>query len=87
MRKITLFWNNVCVLHKMETEHLEACREQLKQKGIDLIVKGFGLGYPSHMSEYLRTDTYEMGDIVVSTDLEIFEDERIFRKFASELYP
>ena len=87
MRKITLYWNNICVLKKMELEFLDGCIERLKEKGIQLKITGFGLGYPGHMSDYLRQPDAPLGDILVSTDLEVYEDTRVFDRFSKELYP
>lgn len=47
----------------------------------------FGLGYPERMSEYLARPDAILPDLIVSADLEVFEDLRIFSKFKSNLYP
>ena len=39
------------------------------------------------MSEYLARPDAILPDLIVSADLEVFEDLRIFSKFKSNLYP
>ncbi|MDO4800365.1 MAG: hypothetical protein Q4A52_07630 [Bacillota bacterium] len=85
--KALLYWNHICVLHKQEKEHLMALQSRLKEEGIDLTVRYFGLGYPEHMSDYLARPDAELPDLIVSADLEVFEDPRIFGKFSESLIP
>lgn len=87
MIKVLLYWNNICVLHKKEQEYLEHITKCLEEQGILLQIRYFGLGYPTHMSEYLREEEAVLPDLIVSTDLEVFEDYRIFDRFQAELYP
>lgn len=88
MISVTLYWNNICILHRQELVFLERIRQSLASRGIDLTITCFGLGYGRHMSEYLRSPDAPLPDLVVSTDLEVFEDSRIFRRLeASGLYP
>ena len=53
----------------------------------DRNVTYFGMGYPEHMSEYLYKKDAVLPDIIVSADLEVFEDSRIFSKLEPDLYP
>lgn len=83
MKKIRLYWNNICVLNKGEKLYLDLIREDLIKKGIDLEITYFGLGYPYHLSTYLKRDDAVLPDIMVSTDLEVFEDPVLKRKLSS----
>ena len=87
MNHILLYWNHICVLHKQEKIFLTNLKERLKKEGIQLEVRYFGLGYPEHMSDYLAREDAILPDIIVSADLEVFEDRRIFQKFERDLYP
>lgn len=81
MTTIKLYWNNICVLHRQELQFLNEIREELRKDNIDLDITCFGLGYGRHMSDYLREEDSVLPDLVVSTDLEVFEDERIWNRF------
>ena len=87
MTSILLYWNHICVLHRQEKAFLEGLAQQLREDNIQLRVRYFGLGYPEHMSEYLARPDAILPDLIVSADLEVFEDLRIFSKFKSNLYP
>ena len=87
MTRIRLYWNHICVLHKQEMIFLDKIKKQLMEEGIDLDITCFGLGYPEHMSDYLRKESAELPDMIVSADLEVFEDNRIFNLFEDSLYP
>ena len=87
MISISLYWNHICVLHRQEKAFLEKLTERLIPEGIRLSVRYFGLGYPMHMSEYLAQPDAELPDLIVSADLEVFEDRRIFSRFSSSLFP
>ena len=87
MTSILLYWNHICVLHRQEKAFLEDLAQRLRGDGIWLEVRYFGLGYPERMSEYLARPDAILPDLIVSADLEVFEDLRIFSKFKSNLYP
>lgn len=87
MTSILLYWNHICVLHNQEKKFLTGLSSRLREEGIDLTVRYFGLGYPEHMSEYLAREDAVLPDMIVSADLEVFEDSRIFQKLKSSLYP
>ena len=87
MTYILLYWNHICVLHRQEKAFLEDLAQRLRKDDIQLEVRYFGLGYPEHMSEYLARPDAILPDLIVSADLEVFEDLRIFSKFKSNLYP
>lgn len=85
MTTIKLYWSNICVLHRLEKGHLDKVAEQLHEDDIDLQISHFGIGYPMRMAEYLMQEDAEIPDIIVSTDLEVFEDSRIFKKLTGHL--
>lgn len=87
MPEVSLYWNNICVLHKGELTYLEKYRKELMEEDIDLDLHCFGLGYPEHLSDYLRHEDAVLPDIIVTADLEVFQDERIYSRLAPELYP
>lgn len=78
MKKVILYWNHICVLHNQEKKQLELVKKNLEKKGILLEVKFFGLGYESHMCEYLLREDCVLPDIIVSADLEVFELNSIY---------
>lgn len=85
MVKVVLYWSNICVLNKGEVELLKKVQSGLLLDGIDFEIKFFGLGYPTHMSDYLREDNAILPDIILTTDLEVFEDRRVFEKLKPTL--
>lgn len=88
MKKIVLYWNNICILHNQEKIYLEALKNQLLKHDIDLSIRCFGLGYPEHISDYLKREDAILPDLIVSSDLEVFEDSQIYsQKINSCLYP
>lgn len=87
MKEITLYWSNICILHKFELNALEHATKLLHKKGISLVIKHFGIGYPMRMAEYMAQDNAILPDIIISTDLEVFENNAIFSKFKDNLYP
>ena len=87
MKNVLLYWNHICILHKQEKTHLEKLAKQLLAEGITLEVRYFGMGYPMHLSEYLAREDALLPDILVSADLEVFEDQRIFHRFSDSLLP
>ena len=87
MTHILLYWNHICVLHRQEKAFLQELAGRLHREDIELEVRCFGLGYPEHMSEYLARPDAVLPDLIVSADLEVFEDRAIFSKMEPELYP
>lgn len=87
MRRIRLYWNNICVLHKGEVGFLKQIKGELALDGIELEITCFGLGYPFHMSEYLTKEDSLLPDMIVSTDLEVFEDRAVFSRLSDSLVP
>lgn len=87
MKKVSLYWNHICILHNYEKSFLQEVKQTLLQHDIELDVTYFGMGYPEHMSDYLYKQDAVLPDIIVSADLEVFEDSRIFSKLEANLYP
>lgn len=87
MTHVLLYWNHICVLHRQEKEYLRRIAEALRGDGIELEVRCFGLGYGEHMSEYLARKDAVLPDVIVSADLEVFENPLLYGRFSRELYP
>ena len=87
MTHVLLYWNHICVLHRQEKAFLDGLAQRLIADEIELEVRHFGLGYPEHMSEYLARPDAVLPDLIVSADLEVFEDPDIFCKLKDDLYP
>lgn len=86
MKKVLLYWNHICILHNEEKKFLAKVQENLLEKEIQLEIKFFGLGYESHMCEYLAKEEAVLPDVIVSADLEVFEHHRIYEKLG-DLHP
>ncbi len=86
MTEVLMYWNNICILHKKEKEVIDKITADLLDKEIILKTCFFGLGYGEHMGEYLAKKEAVLPDVVVSADLEVFEDERIFKTLAGGLH-
>lgn len=85
MKTVRLYWSNVCILHKHEHQFLDDLTKKCEQQGINLEVTYFGIGCPKHLNEYLLEEDAILPDILVSTDLEVFENENIFNKFDNKM--
>ena len=86
MTHVLLYWSHICVLHRQEKLFLEQLTQKLRAQDIELEVHYFGLGYPQHMSKYLAQPNAVLPDLIVSADLEVFEDARIYQKLQPDLY-
>ncbi|MFQ9976854.1 ABC transporter substrate-binding protein [Clostridium cadaveris] len=86
MKTVKLYWSNICILHKYEKNYLENLILSLREKNINLEVTYFGIGYPYKLNEYLKKTDAILPDIMVSTDLEVYEDNNIYSKFSKDLY-
>ncbi len=87
MRKVTLYWSNICILNRMENEALAKVKDTLKKEHIDLEISHFGIGQSYRMADYLSKEDAVLPDIFVSTDLEVIENDGIFRQFKDNLVP
>ncbi|MDR2601875.1 MAG: ABC transporter substrate-binding protein [Spirochaetaceae bacterium] len=76
MARLNVYWNNICLLRKSEEMFLA-------EYGEGLAVTYFGLGAPRKLREQIESDLAETGgvraDVIVSTDLDIFQDKRLLR--------
>lgn len=86
MKTVKLYWSNICILHKYEKNYLDDLILSLREKNINLEVTYFGIGYPCKLNEYLKKTNAILPDIMVSTDLEVYEDNNIYSKFSNDLY-
>ena len=86
MKTVKLYWSNICILHKYEKDYLDNLILTLKEKNINLEITYFGIGCPFKLNEYLKKDDAILPDIIVSTDLEVYEDKNIYSKFSKDLY-
>lgn len=86
MKTIRLFWSNICVLHRFEKQLLDKAKENLAAKGINLKTEFFGIGYPERMCHHLADSSKPLPDIIVTTDLEVIEDRRIFSRIKDRLH-
>ncbi|WP_409968915.1 hypothetical protein RFF05_02795 [Bengtsoniella intestinalis] len=86
MTHVLLYWNHICVLHNQEKKHLSQVQQTLLNQGIDLEIRFFGLGYESHMCEYLAQPDAILPDIIVTADLEAVEQPSLYNKLGG-LHP
>ena len=86
MKKVVMYWSNICVLHIFERDHIETIRQELLSLGIDLQTEYFGLGYPTRMSEAMLDPAKPLPDIIISTDLEVFENRELYESYSRDLY-
>ncbi len=84
MKKLKLYWSNICVLSKAEDAFLVRIANELKKYDIELEIMYFGLGQKYRMAEYMKMDE-TIPDFIVSSDLEVFEDERIYTRLEPKL--
>lgn len=77
---VRLYWNHICILHNYEKQYLARLTERLAEQGIDLEVTFFGLGYATHMAEYLAQDDAVLPDMIVTADLEVVEHPRVYER-------
>lgn len=93
--KLTVYWENVCVMKKQEQENLQkAARQMQASKGIDMKYHYFGLGEPMGIERQIALDLQGeklAADIVVSSKFDIFYDqqlllgnEKLFRPLTGE---
>ena len=83
MKKVLLYWNHICILHNFEKKYLKELQEKLIKEEIELEVRFFGLGYEEHMSEYLARKDAILPDIIVSADLEVYENKVLYNKLGN----
>ncbi|MDR1470775.1 MAG: ABC transporter substrate-binding protein [Spirochaetaceae bacterium] len=76
MAKLRVYWSNICLLRKSEEAFLADYAGELD-------ITYFGLGTPHKLREWVKSDLDDTGrvnaDVIVSTDLDIFQDTRLLR--------
>lgn len=83
-----IYWNNICILSRYEENYLKDKLDAIKHKyNIDFQIEYFGLGKEKKLSEKLKEDIENgnMADVIISTDLEIFENNEIYEKYKDKL--
>lgn len=87
MKTVRLYWSNICILHRFEKEFLDHLHDELLKQDINLEVTYFGLGAPMYLNTYFMQENFVYPDIMVSTDLEVFENEKIYTPMKQHLLP
>ncbi|MCC5909363.1 MAG: ABC transporter substrate-binding protein, partial [Clostridiaceae bacterium] len=75
-------WNNICLLSNMEEAFIKSQSTKYNYYPFDF--QYYGLGRPYSMTEKVKEDlkTDEIkGDIIVSTDLDVFQDRSLAKHF------
>jgi hypothetical protein len=67
----------------MENVALAKLKEQAKQEDINLDIQQFGLGQEYYLNQYFKQDP-TLPDILISTDLEVFENNKTFAKLPED---
>lgn len=75
---IKLFWNNICLVTKLEEEFINA---HINESPQFLDVTYFGLGRPQSMLQYFKENNQLLCDYIVSTDTDIFHDKNYNHMF------
>ncbi|MDR1193285.1 MAG: ABC transporter substrate-binding protein [Peptococcaceae bacterium] len=86
MLNIKLLWSNVCVLSVQEQKIIAAAVERLRELDIDLTVEYYGLAKEETLAERIARAGFD-ADIMVSTDVEVFQKQELFGKFRNDLLP
>jgi len=77
MKKIKVYWNNICLLRRAEENFIN----EYAKHGLDIEIEYFGLGMPQKLREKIAVDLGQynepQADVIVSTDLDIFQDKRL----------
>lgn|GEM_PF-1180714 len=79
-----VYWNNICLLSSIEESFIK--ERQTKLENFPFYFEYYGLGRSSSMTAKIKEDLKEgqiKGDIIVSTDLDIFQDRDIVKHFHS----
>lgn len=80
-----VYWNNICLLSNMEEAFINT--QQKIQKHFPFTFEYYGLGKPSSMTVKIKEDIQAGnigGDIIVSTDLDIYQDVTIAKYLQNE---
>ncbi|SCY75965.1 ABC transporter substrate-binding protein [Alkaliphilus peptidifermentans] len=80
-----IYWNNICLLSAMEETFIK--QQSNKYNYFPFTFEYYGLGKPYSMTEKIKADVREggiKGDIIVSTDLDVFQDRAMAKDFKSD---
>jgi len=80
MKKKRIYWNNVCLLSRMEEENNNRYLEQWQDENAEAFeFEYFGLGRKKALHHTIGDELKEGGllaDALVCTDLDVFQDRR-----------
>jgi hypothetical protein len=82
MSKYKVYWNNVCLLSSQEESFIKSVVESNEYFPFEF--EYFGLGKPQSMTQRIKEDINTgkiNGDIIVSTDLDVFQNQNIAQFF------
>ncbi len=74
---VKVYWNNICLISRLEEKYI---KEEVGKSGMNIQFEYFGLGREKKLSEQIRTerDNGEINaDIILTTDLDVFQDKRL----------
>lgn len=77
-----VYWNNVCLLTNLESSFIRQTKEAVPYFPFDF--EFYGLGQSYSLTEKIKLDLKQKeigGDIIVTTDLEVFQDNQLFTHF------
>ncbi len=74
-------------MHRHEQAFLHDLEIRLSDLGIALELECFGLGTPRRLSTYLQEKDAVLPDMIVSTDLEVFENKALYERLEEDLLP
>ena len=80
--KYKVYWNNICLLSNLEESFIKSAIESNQYFPFDF--EYFGLGKPQSMTQRIKEDIKLgkiNGDIVVSTDLDVFQNQNMAQYF------
>jgi hypothetical protein len=79
VKKLKVYWNNICLLRKGEEAFINA--HIAENPDTEFCVEYFGLGLPKKLRGQIAADLERIGepdaDVIVSTELDIFWDKRL----------
>ena len=82
-----VYWNNVCLLSNQEEKFINKIAQQ--HPDFPFSVSYYGLGKPAYLSHIIEkelSNNTHSGDVVVSTDLDIFHNPKLKRYFHQDYH-
>lgn len=90
-QKSSIFWNNVCLLSKMEEENNNRCMQQWKEReDYPVEFSYFGLGREQNLYMKLQkaiSQEESLPEAIVCTDLTVFQDPRCLLRRLDQFAP